>query len=143
MNITKSYIRFPKTRAGCSEIPRPCPFIRCRYHMLWVMLEGGCKYNHKYRHLAGDPLARFSDREILKMIFSMPETCVLDVADEGFHTLQEIADLLDLSYQRIHSMANGIGQTRGFIKKMREAMDEEDKPIIATPYRKTVNSVPL
>lgn len=140
MKGEKRATRAPKVRGDCSYIPRPCPYIRCRYHMLWVILEKNCKYNHKYRHLAGDPLARFDDQEILRMIFAMPETCVLDVADEGFHTLQEIADLLDLSYQRIHAMANGIGPVKGFIKKMREVMDEEDEP---APYRKTVNSVPL
>lgn len=101
--------------------------------MLWVYLDKNCRYNHKYRYMRGDVLEDYTDREIIRIIHSLPESCVLDVADQGFHTLEEVGELIGLSHRRIHQLANGIGPVKGFLEKMRERLDGESEP-----YRKAV-----
>jgi len=105
--------------------------------MLWVAMEKGCRYNHRYRFMMGDILAKYTDDQILDIMSSLPRSCVLDVADEGFHTLHEIASILGLCHQRIQAIAKGIGPVRGYLEKMRDALEED------APYRKAVNSVGL
>jgi hypothetical protein len=102
--------------------------------MLWAVIERNLKYNHKYRHLIGDILSRFTDDQILELIFTLPQSCVLDVADEGPHTLIEVARIIGVCHQRVHAMANGIATVPGFIAKLREGISEDK------PYRKAVNS---
>lgn len=102
--------------------------------MLWAVIEKNLKYNHKYRHLIGDILSRFTDDQILEMIFTLPMSCVLDVADEGPHTLLEVARIIGVCHQRVQAMASGIATVPGFLAKLRRGIDE------GKPYRKAVNS---
>ena len=71
----------PSCRAQCKEGQRPCPWISCKHHLIWV-----------------DPkIKKLSDDDILKAISEMPETCVLDIADEGGTTLNRIGKILKYS----------------------------------------------
>jgi DNA-directed RNA polymerase sigma subunit (sigma70/sigma32) len=45
----------------------------------------------------------FKDRDLDEL----PETCSLDVADNGPHTLEEIGDLLNVSRERIRQIIDG------------------------------------
>lgn len=128
----------PRKRGDCRLVTRPCPYIRCKYHMLWVYLEKNCRYNHKYRHMRGDILEKYTDDEILELIRTMPESCVLDVADQGYHTLIEVAKILDLSHQRIQALSHGIGPVKGYLEKMKEGLDDHPEP-----YRNIAKSVCL
>lgn len=56
----------PITREDCIRGKRPCPWIRCKYHMVWVSKIDWDK----------------SDDEIVDAILSMNESCVLDMAEE-------------------------------------------------------------
>ena len=82
----------PKTRGDCLHGVRPCPWIRCRYHMVWMLNHTG----YRLRHIL--------NKEILAQIFDLPETCVLDVADRGGATLHEIGGILGISRERVRQM---------------------------------------
>src|SRR5262245_41857744 len=69
----------PATRADCLEMPRPCPFATCRYHMAVEVNES-----------TGNLTLRFPEREAI----DIPETCSLDVADRGGATLEEVAQTM-------------------------------------------------
>lgn len=79
----------PKTRADCADGPRPCPFVGCRYHLaLDVKDTGGLHFE----------LGRDVELE------SMAETCALDVADQGPHSLDRVGELLNLTRERIRQL---------------------------------------
>lgn len=58
----------PRTRRDCADVPRPCPFVGCRYH-LWLDEAGE---DGELRHHNCDP-------------FDLEESCALDVAAEVAH----------------------------------------------------------
>lgn len=66
---------------------RPCPFVRCRHHLyLDVTSKGGIKVESK------DPPWR------------MAQTCSLDVADKGPHTLDTLSELLGITRERVRQI---------------------------------------
>lgn len=80
----------PRTRAECVSGPRPCPFVSCRHHLyLDVTPAGSLKFNHP-----------------AKEVDELEETCALDVADRGGTSLQEIADLLNITRQGAQLIEN-------------------------------------
>ncbi len=60
------------TRADCADLPRPCPFERCRHH-----LGPGD---------AGVP------------------SCALDIAEEGGHSLEEVAAIMGLPRELVRDI---------------------------------------
>lgn len=62
--------RMPRTRAECANVPRPCPHVQCEHHLA---------------HEA--------------MVTDGP-SCVLDVADQGPHTLDQIGRILGVGRER-------------------------------------------
>lgn len=64
----------PKTRGDCAGGERPCPWVSCRYNT----------------HLEVDSKGVITVRE------NAASSCVLDVADEGEHTLEEVGEALGL-----------------------------------------------
>ena len=54
----------PRTRADCANIPRPCPFVGCRYHLYLDVMKRGLVFN-------------FPDREV----WELEHSCALDLAD--------------------------------------------------------------
>lgn len=74
----------PQTRAECVDGHRPCPFVSCTHLYLDVTPEtGSLKLN-------------FPDLEVDELA----ETCALDVADRGPHTLEDVGDLLNITRER-------------------------------------------
>jgi hypothetical protein len=80
----------PKTRGECQGGERPCPRISCEHHMLWALISD--KAPHRF--------FKKTDDEIVDIIFSLKETCVLDVADRGGVTLDEIGQILGITRER-------------------------------------------
>jgi hypothetical protein len=70
----------PKTRADCEKGPRPCPWVGCKFHLYLEVKESGhLRYNFPDRDLDG-----------------LEQTCALDVAETGRHTLEEVGDLVNM-----------------------------------------------
>lgn len=81
----------PSTRADCSMVPRPCPFV-------------GCKYN-LYLDLSGDGLAIKLNQPWLEPGEVDPCcSCALDVAQRGGKTLDEVGKILNLTRERIRQI---------------------------------------
>lgn len=77
----------PQTRGECVDGCRPCPWWTCRYHL-------GADVDRRGRlHVHFDP----DDAE-------GRETCALDVADRGGHTLAELGALLGIGSRRVHQV---------------------------------------
>lgn len=70
----------PKTRAECHSQPRPCPWVSCRYHLAIEVNAGS--------------ITHISDPE------KMRDTCALDVADRGGHTLDQIGEIFGVTRER-------------------------------------------
>lgn len=86
----------PRVRGDCAAGERPCPWVRCKYHLyLDVNPEtGSIKLN-------------FPDLEV----WDLPDTCALDVAGRGGITLEEVGDIMNLTRERIRQV-----EVRGLIK---------------------------
>ena len=60
----------PLTRGDCANVPRPCPFEACRYHL-------------------ASPAG---------------ESCAIDVADRGEHTLAEVGTVIGVTRERVRQI---------------------------------------
>jgi hypothetical protein len=76
---------------------RPCPFVGCRHHLLIdVTGRGSLKLN-------------FPDRDWDEI----PQTCSIDVAEEGEHTLEQIGDFMNVTRERARQLeARGIATSK-------------------------------
>lgn len=80
--------RLPRTRGDCVGAERPCAFVSCKFHLyLDVKRSGGITTN-------------FPDLEPDEI----PETCALDVADRGGATLDRVADVMNLTRERVRQI---------------------------------------
>lgn len=78
----------PRTRADCEFGPRPCPFVSCRHHLyLDVKPNGSIGLT-------------FGERDVDQI----PETCSLDVAARGEHTLEDVGGLLGITRERMRQL---------------------------------------
>jgi hypothetical protein len=79
----------PETRGDCVDGPRPCPFVSCQYNLYLDVdpATGTIKIN-------------FPDLDIDEI----PATCALDLADEGEHTLEQIAAVTNVTRERIRQI---------------------------------------
>ncbi len=71
----------PARRAECIEGPRPCPWSTCRYH-LRVERRG----------------LQAAKADVTQ------ETCALDLAERGGMKLQEVADVLGVTRERVRQI---------------------------------------
>jgi hypothetical protein len=79
----------PATRGACKDGARPCPFISCKHHLYLDVSArtGAIKLN-------------FPDLEI----WEMTESCVLDVADRGSVTLEDVGAIMNVTRERVRQM---------------------------------------
>jgi hypothetical protein len=79
----------PASRNDCIDGPRPCPWISCKYHLYLDVnpRTGSIKLN-------------FPDIEPWEMIHS----CVLDIADRGPVTLEDVGRIMNLTRERIRQL---------------------------------------
>ncbi len=96
-------IERPKTRGDCKAEERPCPWVACKHHLyLDVNPEtGSIKIN-------------FPDLEP----WELQNTCALDVAEAGGHTLDEIGEITNLTRERIRQV-----EVRGLISLQPRSRD--------------------
>jgi Sigma-70, region 4 len=76
---------------------RPCAFVGCRHNLyIDVTSRGSLKLN-------------FPDKDWDEI----PQTCSLDVADDGEHTLEQIGDLMNVTRERARQLeARGLAAGR-------------------------------
>jgi len=78
----------PSHRTECKDGPRPCLFVSCRYHLyLEVNACGTLRLN-------------FPGLEV----WELPESCALDVAEEGGVTLDEVGQKLNVTRERARQL---------------------------------------
>ena len=78
----------PTHRTQCKDGPRPCLFVSCRYHLyLEVNACGTLRLN-------------FPGLEV----WELPESCALDVAEEGGVTLDEVGQRLNVTRERARQL---------------------------------------
>ncbi len=99
------YQKKPVVRADCIDESRPCPWLSCKYHVItaWHRLT----------------LLKMSDREIENLIYTLPATCILDVADQGGATLKEIADVMGITRERVRQLSDFKNREGGALQRMR------------------------
>lgn len=81
----------PRVRSECADVPRPCPFVSCRYN---AYLE--------INPISGNITFVYPDREPHQM--PADASCVLDVADRGGMTLEEVGGVTNLTRERIRQI---------------------------------------
>ena len=92
--------RRPRRRKDCVKGPRPCPWVRCRYH-LHFELEGDLL---EYRDMDSD--------------VPHEPSCALDVANGGKHSSEEIAEIMQLPVAEVDEIA------REALAKLRRKLDQ-------------------
>lgn len=78
----------PGTWQECRGGQRPCPYVACAHNLyLDVGESGNIKIN-------------FPDLEL----HELPETCSLEVAERGSSTLEQVADLMNITRERVRQV---------------------------------------
>ncbi len=78
----------PKTRGECASVPRPCPFVSCRWHLYADVLENG---NLKLNMPDIEP-------------GDMKHSCCLDIADRGRNRLEDVGEVMNTTRERIRQI---------------------------------------
>ncbi len=80
----------PQVRGDCRSGPRPCPYVGCKYHLASDVLPDGS--------------LRLAFGEDVQALSEMKETCALDVAEQHDMTLDRLAELSNLTRERVRQI---------------------------------------
>ena len=83
-DLADLYAMRPRLRCDCVDGPRPCPWWTCIHHL-------GCDVTD-----VGTLRITWPDREP----WEIEETCALDVAGHGPHSLEDVARVVNLTRER-------------------------------------------
>ncbi len=89
--------RRPQTRGDCEDMPRPCPFVACRYHLAFDVLGGG-----GVRENFPDLVSMEDDSPL--DLEKMPATCALDEADRNGLEDTAVGVRMNLSRERVRQL---------------------------------------
>lgn len=109
----------PVTRADCVDGARPCPFVSCKHHLFLDVSgrTGALKLN-------------FPDLEPEELT----ESCVLDVADRGGATLEELGAMFNMTRERVRQIehkALQLVRRLPMVRELRESIfDHEQVPSV-------------
>lgn len=121
----------PRKRGDCDDIPRPCPYVGCMYHLaLSVSSRGSIRAVGLSRVLK---LGAAVGEELLDSVVDalphMEHTCTLDVAEDGEQTLEAIGKILGVTKEAVRQTeekslsrlrhtykSRGIDSSRGFVQ---------------------------
>lgn len=95
----------PKTRDDCRDVPRPCPFVGCRWNLYLDVTE------------RGSIVMNFPEREPGDMV----ESCALDVAERGSHNSTEVARHMNLTRARVEQI---IDESKSSLRHLRVVHDD-------------------
>lgn len=79
----------PETRAQCRNGPRPCLWVSCRFHLYLDVNQATGSLKLNFPHL--EP-------------WQLPQSCALDLAEQGGLTLEAIGALLNLTRERARQL---------------------------------------
>ncbi len=79
----------PHTRGDCIDAPRPCPYVGCKWNLYLDVNPANGSIKLVFPDLTPDELA---------------ETCALDVADRGGETLEKVAELMNITRERVRQI---------------------------------------
>jgi hypothetical protein len=79
----------PATRGDCAGGPRPCPLVRCRWHLAIDVGQRTGALTFNFPDLGVDELEH---------------SCALDVADAGGATLEEVGVMMNLTRERVRQV---------------------------------------
>jgi hypothetical protein len=80
----------PKTRSDCAGVQRPCPYVACKHSLYLDVSE------------IGSLILNFPHLEPHQM--PADQSCSLDLAERGGMTLEEIAEVTNLTRERIRQV---------------------------------------
>jgi hypothetical protein len=80
----------PRTRGDCARVPRPCPYVACKYSLYLDVSE------------TGSIILNFPHLEPGQM--PPGQSCALDLAERGAMTLEDIAVVTNLTRERIRQV---------------------------------------
>ena len=92
----------PKTRRDCAQVPRPCPYVACKYSLYLDVTETG-SIIFNFPHLEPGQMPPH-------------QSCALDLAERGAMTLEDIAIVTNLTRERIRQV-----ELKALIRKARPA----------------------
>jgi hypothetical protein len=96
----------PQTRGDCKGGERPCPWLSCKFHMLLDVN----KHASIHINMDGRPRLKLADQHAgheafdeaaLERLMTMPETCALDVADQGGVGVTRCGEMLAMDKQMV------------------------------------------
>jgi hypothetical protein len=92
----------PTSRADCKDVPRPCPYVGCRYNLSLDIMQNGA--------------VRWRQDGNWEDLFDGRDNCSLDVAARGPHTLQEIGEITGVCRERVRQEIDAA------VQKLKELM---------------------
>lgn len=115
----------PRIRGDCVNGPRPCPYVSCVHHLaVTETIKGGLIRPGRGKNTIGIKASKIEDVRIfgeivVSMLDVMPETCSLDVADKGAHTLDDVAVHMGVTRERCRQLQeDGLRKLRKELSKM-------------------------
>lgn len=88
----------PVTWGECEKGPRPCPWVGCRYHLVWESIRRTMKVTPR-------KFPSLDDREVVNHVAMMEDTCALDlVMARGPYTLHEIGEMWGITRERVRQV---------------------------------------
>lgn len=111
-------IERPRKRSDCADVVRPCVFVSCRYSL----------YLDRPQKNKPNLVFNFPDKEPGDLV----DSCALDIADRGGETLERVAELMNITRERVRQIeAMLLRKIRPRMVKMRDHMESEPRRQIA------------
>lgn len=87
--VEGEFVERPKVRSECENGIRPCPFVSCQFHLYLTVNKatGLIRINHPGKEPE-----------------ELEHSCALDEADQGEHTLEQIAEYMGLTRERVRQI---------------------------------------
>ncbi len=113
----------PNTRAGCS-VEGVCPFVSCRHHLFLDTSKSGALFSRGRSAFTRVPKRKDFEEwtdGLVDGLMRAEHTCSLDVAEEGAHTVREVAKALGVSLERARQI-----EVKALMK-LRQVVPEETR----------------
>lgn len=99
----------PVTRADCAHVPRPCPFVTCKYNLSIDVTPAGAisvgtmRIESLPEKATAERTERFVDL-VSSHLLDVGHSCALDEADGEGLTLHEVGNMVGVTRERIRQI---------------------------------------